>query len=168
MPANNPDTSATLELTIQKQTFTIPHRYVAGAATLTEGEAHALQQTYAENLRNNFAARMKAAAEQDPPVQLSQADLDSYVGEYDFGIRISGGIARNPVESAERSLAQAAVKVTLTSKGKSWKALTEEQQEALVDRFVATGKFRADAERLVEARKAARDAAKAAAADVEI
>jgi hypothetical protein len=164
MPANNPDTAASLEITIQKQTFTIPHRYVAGAVTLTDGEAHALQQVYAENLRNNFAARMKAAAEQDPPVQLTQADLDSYVGEYDFGVRTSGGIARNPVESAERNLAASAVKTALTSKGKSWKALTEEQQEALV----ASGKFRADAERLVEARKAARDAAKSAISDLEI
>lgn len=168
MPANNPDTSATLELTIQKQTFTIPHRYVAGAITLTEGEAHALQQVYAENLRNNFAARMKAAAEAETPTQLTQSDLDAYVAEYDFGVRISGGIARNPVESAERALAMAAVKTALTSKGKSWKALTEEQQEALVDRFVASGKFRADAERLVEARKAAREAAKSVDMDLEV
>jgi hypothetical protein len=167
MPANNPDPSATQEITIQRQTFIIPHRYVAGPITLTEGEAHALQQTYAENIRNNFAARMRAAAEQDPPVQLTQADLDAYVAEYEFGVRGSG-VARDPVESAERSLAQAAVKATLVSKGKSWKALTEEQQEALVDRFVATGKFRAEAERLVAARRAARDAAKSMLADVEI
>lgn len=168
MPGNNPDTSAVLEITVQKQTFTVPHRYIAGSITLTEGEAHALQQTYAENLRNNFAARMKAAAEQDPPVQLSQSDFDAYANEYEFGLRTSGGIARNPIESAERQLATAAVKTALTAKGKSWKALTEEQQEALVDRFVGSGKFRDDAERLVEARKAARDAAKSVTLDLEV
>lgn len=159
MPANNPDTSATLEITIQGKTFTIPHRYVAGVVELTDGEAHALQQVYAENIRNNFAGQMKKAAEGENPTELGQSDLDEYVANYEFGIRSGGGgVARNPVEAEERRLAIAAIRALLTAKGKTWKGLTEEQQEALVEKAVATGKFRADAERVVEAKRAAREA----------
>lgn len=166
MPANNTDTAATLEITIQSREFTVPHRYVAGPCELSPGEAHALQQVYAENIRNNFAQQMKKAAEEGKT--LEQSDLDAYVANYDFGIRTSGGVARNPIESEERRLATAAVKLAVTSKGKNWKDLTEEQQEALVNRVVESGKFRAQAEAVVEAKKAARAAASVSGVEVEV
>lgn len=168
MPANNPDTSAMLEITIQSKDFTVPHRYVAGAIELTTGEAHALQQVYAENIRNNFAAQMKKAAEEDPARELTQADLDAYVAGYEFGIRSSGGgVARDPVESEERRLIIAKLREALTAKGKSWKGLTEEQQDMLVARAIEGGQFRAQAEQVVAAKRAARDAAAAVSIEID-
>ena len=49
-----PTTASTDEITIAGQVFSVPVRYAAGHV-LTEGEASALNQTYHENLRNNFA-----------------------------------------------------------------------------------------------------------------
>jgi hypothetical protein len=168
VPANNPDTTATLEITIQSKDFTVPHRYVAGEITLSEGEAHALQQVYAENIRNNFAAQMKRAGEEDPPRELSQTDLDAYVAGYEFGIRSGGsGVARNPVESEERRLIIAKLREALTAKGKSWKGLTEEQQDMLVARALEGGQFRAQAEQVVAAKRAARDAAAAVSVELD-
>lgn len=168
MPANNPDTTATLEITIQSQSFLVPHRYVAGEIVLTEGEAHALQQVYAENLRNNFATQMKKRADEIADAQaknldvipepLGQADLDAYVAGYNFGIRTSGGIAVNPVEAEEARLAVAAIKVALTQRGQTWKGKTEEEQNAMVEKVVGSGRFRAEAEAIVAAKRAAKAA----------
>jgi hypothetical protein len=168
MPANNPDTTATLEITIQSKDFTVPHRYVAGDCTLTEGEAHALQQVYAENIRNNFAGQMKRAAEETPPRELGQTDLDAYVAGYEFGVRSGGGgVARNPVEAEERRLIIAKLREALTAKGKSWRGLTEEQQDMLVTRAIEGGQFRAQAEQVVAAKKAAKEAASALSIEIE-
>ena len=159
MPGNNPDTSETMELTIQGKEFTIPRRYIPGPIDLTQGEAHALQQTFAENARNNFAGQMKRAAEEEPARELTQADFDAYVAGYEFGVRSSGGVARDPVESEERRLIVAKLREALTAKGRNWKQLTEEQQEALVAKAIEGGQFRAQAEQVVAAKKAAREAA---------
>lgn len=173
MPANNPDPNATLEITIQNQPFSIPHLYVPGAVTLTEGEAHALQQVYAENLRNNFATQMKKRADEIAEAQakgtavpnpLGQEDLDRYAASYSFGVRASGGIAVNPVEAEERRLAIAAIKQVLTNRGETWKGKTEEQQEAMIEKVVSSGRFRGEAENIVAAKRAA----KAATSGVEL
>lgn len=168
MPANNPDLGATLEITIQSQPFTIPHLYVAGEITLSEGEAHALQQVYAENLRNNFATQMKKRADEiseaqekgldSVPSPLGQADFDEYVKSYAFGVRASGGIAVNPVEAEERRLAMAAIKQVLTQRGETWKGKSEEQQEAMISKVVESGRFRPEAEGIVAAKRAAKAA----------
>lgn len=176
MPANNSDTNATLEITIQQQSFTIPHLYVAGPIELTEGEAHALQQVYAENLRNNFATKMKARADEIADAQaknldvvpepLGQADLDTYASSYAFGIRASGGIAVNPVEAEEARLAVAAIKAALTQRGQTWKGKTEDEQRAMVEKVVASGRFRGEAEAIVAAKKAAKAATSGAALEL--
>ncbi len=176
MPANNSDKSATLEITIQSQQFSVPHLYVAGPIELTEGEAHALQQVYAENVRNNFATQMKKRADEIAeaqaknldviPAMLSQADLDAYVAGYSFGIRTSGGIAVNPIEAEETRLAVAAIKVALTNRGQTWKGKTEDEQKAMVEKVVASGRFRAEAEAIVAAKRAAKTATSGAALEL--
>jgi hypothetical protein len=144
----------TQSVTIQSVTFTIPAPYVAGPVELTEGEAAALNQVLAENIRNNFAGQMKRAAEETPARQLTQEDLDKYVESYEFGRRTGGGRVRDPVAAEERRLSLDAIKAKVKSTGKNWKDFTKEQQDAVLARVLASGKFREQAERVVAARQA--------------
>ena len=96
------------------------------------------------------------------------ADLDAYVAGYEFGIRSSGGgVARDPVEAEERRLIIAKLREALTAKGKSWKGLTEEQQDMLVAKAIEGGQFRAQAEQVVAAKRAARDAAASVSIEID-
>ncbi len=77
--------------------FSAPMPYKAGHVLL-ENEAGALNQTFAENLRNNFAKRVKAVKEEaaknggslaenvDAPEDL-QTEFASYANDYSFGSR---------------------------------------------------------------------------------
>lgn len=148
------------EITIAKQVLTVIAPYAEGH-TLTAEEANALNQTLAENLRNNFAPHVKAVVEAagEGEVDLAglQAELDTYMGEYSFGFRKSGtSIAANPVERIAVSLARDAVKKALVAKGKSVKDFTAEQINELA--VAAVGRnpaFTAQAEAIHAAKKAA-------------
>lgn len=139
-------------LTIQKGTFVIPAPYVAGPIDLTEGEAAALNQTYAENIRNNFATQMKNAAEETPAKVLGQAELDTYVESYAFGKRAGGVRSRDPVGAEERRLIKDALTARIQALGKTVKSFSTEDMNALIAKAVAIGKFRAQAEAVVAAR----------------
>lgn len=152
MPRNNPDQGANQKVTIQSVNFVIPCPYIAGPCELTQGEADALNQTYAENIRNNFAAQMKRGAEENPPRSLTQDDLDAYVADYAFGIRRSAG-PRDPVGTEERRLALAAAKSLVAQRGLDWKSLGDEKQDSIVDKIVESGQLRARAEEIVKARQ---------------
>lgn len=150
-----PDGSVpTQQLTIQKFTFTIPAPYAAGPIELTDGEAAALNQTYAENIRNNFAAQMKKAAEGETPKELGQTELDVYVASYEFGKRSTGMRSRDPVGVEERRLAREAINALILSKGKKLKDYSTEQMNTMLGKVVESGKFRAQAEAVVAARGA--------------
>ena len=155
MAGNNTE-EQTQKLTIQSKEFVIPLPYVAGPCTLTEGEANALNQTYAENVRNNFAQQMKRAAEDKvSPRELTQADLDEYVDEYEFGKRAGGARGpRDPVGTEERKLALTALIAHVEKQGKKWKDLAKEKQEELLSKVITSGRFRARAEEIVKARQA--------------
>ncbi len=105
---------ATDQITIAGQVFAVPVRYSAGMV-LTDGEASALNQTYHENLRNNFAKVVKEsrvvppAAEGEEPgtkelseedIAALQSQLDAYAAEYQFGVRVAS--TRTPVDPVER------------------------------------------------------------------
>jgi hypothetical protein len=147
----------TQELTIQKLQFRIPMPYVAGPIELTEGEAAALNQTYAENIRNNFATQMKTAAEATPPKALTQTDLDTYVASYAFGKRSGGVRSRDPIAAEERRLAKDAITSRIIAVGKKVKDYSPEQLAEMVAKVVETGKFRAQAEAVVAARSSTVD-----------
>lgn len=136
--------SATDEITIAGHAFTVPVRYSEGH-TLTAGEASALNQTYHENLRNNFASKVKDLKKNadgtdreltDADLSDLQAKLDEYAAEYQFGVRSSGG-SRTPVDPVARealNLARAAVRAALKEKGVK---ADKEQIEALAEGLVA-------------------------------
>lgn len=97
-------------VTISGKPYQVAPRYTEGH-TLTANEASALNQTYFENIRNNFAGKAKEGA--------TQEDLDAYASGYQFGVRTGGGGgSRDPVESEAMNLAREHVKKTITKAGK--------------------------------------------------
>lgn len=82
--------------------------FVAGPFTLTEGQAHSLNQTRVENLRNNFAPKVKEALNGSSELSDSQkaelqAKFDEYAAKYEFGVR-QAGQGRTVVDPVEREM----------------------------------------------------------------
>jgi hypothetical protein len=97
-------------VTISGKTFNVAPRYAEGH-TLNANEANALNQTFFENIRNNFAGKAKEGG--------TQEELDAYVQSYQFGVRTGGGGgSRDPVEVEAMSLARDQVKKAITGSGK--------------------------------------------------
>lgn len=96
-------------LTIGGNQFTVYSRYEEGHE-LTAGEASALNQTLRENVRNNLAKKEG----------LTQADVDAYASEYQFGVRTPGaGRTADPVMAEFMRLAKAKIREALKAKGKT-------------------------------------------------
>lgn len=88
---------------------------------LTEGLADRLNQDVAENVRNNFAAKVKDAIEAGTFDQDSfQTALDEYIGTYEFGVRQGGGgrTAVDPVMKEMLNIADQKVRAALKKAGK--------------------------------------------------
>lgn len=105
------------QITISGHSFNVPVRYEEGHE-LTAGEASALNQTYHENLRNNFAKKVKDAGE-GADITALQAELDAYANEYQFGVRTAGvGVSRDPVMSEAMRIAKKQVSELIKKAGK--------------------------------------------------
>lgn len=141
------------QVRINGKVFLAPIPYGEGHV-LSAAEADVLNQTYRENLRNNFAGAMRRAAEKDGR-ELVQADFDAYVAEYSFEARATSRAAAaiDPVEIEERALALAAIKQAIKAKGIKFSAVAKEKVEELVAGIVAKGQFRRQAEVIVAERK---------------
>lgn len=105
------------QITIAGKIFNAPIRYEEGHE-LTPGEASALNQTYHENLRNNFAKRVKDADEEGSFDQdRLQREFDAYAEQYQFGVRSGGGGAsRDPVMQAAMSMAKTQIRAAVKRK----------------------------------------------------
>lgn len=96
---------------------------------LTEGMVAVLNQTLAENISNNLRAKLgagitegegDAATTREYTPEEAQALIDSYVDEYEFGVRRTGsGEPRvtDPVEKEARAIAREKAKQLVVSKG---------------------------------------------------
>lgn len=144
-------------ITVQGLEFNAPQPYKAGPIELSEGEASALNQTLAENLRNNFAPRVKAAAAEyrkanslaeDAEVAPSNLDFDAlneqftkYAEEYEFGVRTSGGVRTptDPVEREAHRIAWDRVKIALSKKGIKLDSVSKEKKAELITQVI--GKY---------------------------
>lgn len=85
------------DFTIAKTVFSVYVPFSEGDV-LTAGEANALNQTFAENIRNNFAKTVKTHLDAGTlDVEALQKALDDYQLEYEFGARRS----REPGEARE-------------------------------------------------------------------
>lgn len=96
-------------ITIAGRPFTVSPKFEAGHV-LTVNEAATLNQTWYENLRNNFAGKAKEGG--------SQEDFDAYASKYEFGVRTGGGGSRDPVEVEAMNLARDAVRKGIVNSGK--------------------------------------------------
>lgn len=144
------------EITIQGLAFEVSQPYAPGAVELTEGEANALNQTRAENLRNNFAPKIKAAMveyrkanslAEDAEVAVSSLDHDAliaefnkYADEYEFSTRAGGGGARTPTDPVEREAQRIAwdkIKVALGKKGIKIDSVPKDKKAELISDTIA-------------------------------
>lgn len=106
------------QITIAGKVFNAPLRYEEGHE-LSASEALALNQTYHENLRNNFAKRVKGALANGGFDQSAlQAEFDALAQNYQFGVRTSGKRAgRDPVMKEAIDIARGKIKEALKAKG---------------------------------------------------
>lgn len=133
-------------LTIQGVEFNAPVPYAAGHV-LTENEARHLNQTYHENVRNNFAKTVKASlegAEGSTPRDQLQAKFDEYASTYSLDqVRSVGtGASRtlDPIEKEALSIAKDMVKAVLEKQGRKLtppKEASEEEKTAYKDKINA-------------------------------
>jgi hypothetical protein len=123
---------------IQGMEFTVTHPYDAGHV-LTEAEARSLNQTRAENIRNNFATVIKAAHEGKegaPAVHDLPAKYAEYEAAYSFSMpgQSAGKPKLDPIEREARKLAKEILVSMLTKAGRKLgvpgadSTLTKEQQ----------------------------------------
>jgi|TARA_R110000824_G_scaffold230800_4_gene418486 hypothetical protein len=103
------------EATISGETFSVPTPFIEGTV-LTGNQASALNQVLVENVRNNFASRIKKAKETEGGVLPSQEELDAYVSTYEFGER--RGSTGDPVQREALSIATELVKEAIKDAGK--------------------------------------------------
>jgi hypothetical protein len=115
-----------MPVTIAGHQFTVPEgvlaRYQIGTTLTTEGEVSTIRQTLTENLRNNFASKVKNAANggelTDEQLGQLQNEFNEYAEKYQFGVRQAGAprVVRDPVEREARKLASDNIKKSYFTK----------------------------------------------------
>lgn len=171
------DQTPRASLTIQGMEFSYPTPYKPGPYELSEGEASTLNQVLGENLRNNFAAKIKAKKEQlveayrkqnglgeDAPVEIGNDALDKneldtefaqYAADYEFGVRAQGTGPRVPVDPIEReafNMAKTVIRNALKDKNIKISSVTDEQMEGLIKSLLdRQPQIREEAKRRVDA-----------------
>ncbi len=125
--------------------FTIPQPFEAGHVC-TEGEARALNQLLAENVRNNMAAKVKAGT-------VTADDVLTYAKDYEFSVASVPQAKLDPVENECRKLARAAIKAELGKQGVKLEQVDEGALAEEILRVAAMPEIRKVAEGIVNARK---------------
>lgn len=123
MPTITPETP-TDEATIAGSVFKVYTPYAVGH-TLTENEAASLNQTFVENIRNNFAKTVKTHKEAGTLDEAGlQTALNDYMATYEFGTRkgrASGlstpRVKLDPITSRAVELAREAVRAAIRAAG---------------------------------------------------
>lgn len=170
----------TANLTIQGFQFSLELPYKEGD-TINANEAAAINQTFAENIRNNFAAQLKSmkaevaranewmkevdgkqvpdidrVTNDDLDMEAVQAAYDAYVAEYEFGARRVGS-TRGPVDPVEREARRIAgekVKELLRANNYKIGDVPKDKMDALIDQALEQyPQIRANAAAVVEANK---------------
>lgn len=146
-------------LVVQGVTLRVPAPY-QGGHVMTQGEADAMNQLFAENLRNSFSKRIKTALDANDGKLLSpealadfQVQMDTYASKYSFDNTSRQRAPRvvDPVERKLLKMAEQAVVVMLNSKGYQKSQISKENFQSLVETVVKTHPgLREDAARAVE------------------
>jgi hypothetical protein len=165
--SNTPRTERTIGKTDGPSfTVQVPQPYVSGGHTLTEGEASALNQLIAENLSNNIRQKLvdgQVDAEGNitgpHTAESAQALVDSYLADYEIGVRRAGtGTARvtDPVEREARKIARAkAVAMVKEAGGKP----ADFDLDPIIDRIFDANRevLMKEGKRIVDASRKARE-----------
>src|SRR5690606_27913824 len=107
---------------------------------LTEAEAKALNQVFAENVRNNTAGKIKKAKEEGGDVAAAIAEAEEYARNYEFSMPSTGGGTRrvvDPVEREARSIARELIKAKVEESGRKLKDVDKEKLAAKIDEVAA-------------------------------
>lgn len=151
------------EITIAGETFSVPQPYAEGHV-LTANEAGALNQVFAENVRNNLASKVKEAKEAGAFDALEfQATVDAYTSSYEFGVRSGGGgRVGDPVQAEALDIARDIVRDSLRKKGYKLADVKAAQITELAKGVLAKGNATSEAileqaRQRVEARRAIAD-----------
>lgn len=131
--------TATKTITISGATFEVPQPFAEGHVC-TPGEAAGLNQLLAENVRNNMRTKVTNGLDESKPedAEVTQADIDAYIAEYEFGVIRSGGTRRvvDPVEKEARKIARTKLVEALKAKGRKVSDFEAEQIDGLVDQIL--------------------------------
>jgi len=128
------------QILIQGINFRVPKPFKDGHEC-SAGEANALNQTLAENLRNNFATTVKEAKDQngedlgDDVIAQLQEELDDYAAEYEFGAGRVGG-PRDPVRSEAMRMAKEQIRDALKRRGVALKNVAAEAITAAAEKLL--------------------------------
>lgn len=97
----------------------------------TAGEAKALNQLFAENVRNNLAEKVKGG--------LDQAGVTEYANSYEFSVSAPARQRLDPVEAEARKIAKGHIRTQLASMEPPTKIddYEEDAIEAEIDRLIA-------------------------------
>lgn len=134
-------------ITVQGLTVNAPAPYTEGH-TINENEAKALNQVFAENLRNNFAAQIKKAKkekgiDESPKVPVPDAlaselvaKFTDYAQSYAFAAKRQA-VHVDPVTREARKIAKSLLDAHLAKNGVDKKNLAEGRYDELVAEVIA-------------------------------
>lgn len=151
---------ASRSITIQDVIFTIGDVYAEGHVCSAK-EAQALNQTRAENIRNNFAKTVKEAKPEDGPISEEkktelQAELDRYAAEYEFSV--GGGRSLDPIDKESKLIAaniiDGAIAKSGLSKAKYIETKGKDYYDGLIAQVMAKPEVRSEATEIVKKREA--------------
>jgi hypothetical protein len=135
-------------ITISGAEFTIPQPFAAGHVC-SEGDAKALNQTFAEAIRNNLASRVKKG-------EAGQADVTEYANAFVFTIASAASAAKlTPVEREARNLARNAIKASLDGQGRKIGDVDKDKLEAAISTIAQREDIVKQAKKIVEQRSKA-------------
>ena len=121
---------------IQSKNFDIPRPFAEGYVC-SASDASVLNQTLAENTRNNWADRVKKELEADTFDQgKMQAEIDEYLENYEFGVRRGRGPA-DPVEREALNIAKEIVRKAIREKGMKLGDIDTEDVNRLAEQVIA-------------------------------
>jgi hypothetical protein len=153
------------EVTIAGEVFKIDTPYVEGHP-LTAGEASQLNQVRHENLRNNFAKKVKDAKEAGTfDLAAFQTQLDELAAKYEFGVRTGGGGGRAPSDPIKREALKIGTEWVANKLKAKGKTIGPKGNHTMADVREAAEKLLPDHPEWTEAARSVVEARKAASAD---
>jgi hypothetical protein len=124
------------EISCQGASISVIEPYVEGHQ-LNANEASVLNQTFAENIRNNCAPLVKKLLSEGADPATIQPKIDEYLATYEFGVRKGGGIRTgDPVRRQAIAIAKGKVKEALAKKGIKIRDIPAAELTKLADQAV--------------------------------